>query len=141
MNPYKVLNVEENASIHEIKAAYKQSARKYHPDLGGCHFKMSQVNLAYEQINREIDELNRKLYEIAKKQIVEDQWRNEYSILVSNAATMTSNARAVWITWVLTSKEPPQFIWELHAKNSAYSIEWAYSKYSLQIRYKKNAST
>ena len=31
-NPYKVLGVRENASEAEVKAAYKELVKKYHPD-------------------------------------------------------------------------------------------------------------
>ena len=32
MNPYEVLGVKEGATEEEIKAAYKELVKKYHPD-------------------------------------------------------------------------------------------------------------
>lgn len=53
-DPYKVLGVSPDASDDEIKRAYRQLAKKYHPDLNPgdaeAARKMQQVNAAYEQI-------------------------------------------------------------------------------------------
>ena len=59
-NPYTVLGVDPNATDEQIKQAYHELARKYHPDrysdsglsdLAGE--KMKEINAAYEQIQRE----------------------------------------------------------------------------------------
>lgn len=59
---YKILEIEKNASNEEIKKAYRNMAKKYHPDkvihLGkehqkGAEEKFKQVQEAYEQIQKE----------------------------------------------------------------------------------------
>lgn len=56
-DPYKVLGVSPMASDEEIKKAYRDLARKYHPDkYAGSDLaelaeeKMKEINAAYEQI-------------------------------------------------------------------------------------------
>ena len=56
-DPYKVLGVSPNSSDDEIKKAYRDLARKYHPDkyrdsdlADLASEKMKEVNAAYEEI-------------------------------------------------------------------------------------------
>ncbi len=54
-DPYKVLGVDRNASKEEIKKAYRQKAKQYHPDLNPddtvAAAKMNEVNEAYDMLN------------------------------------------------------------------------------------------
>ena len=53
MDPYKILGVDRNASDDEIKKAYRQMAKKYHPDVNkepGAEEKFKQTQNAYDQI-------------------------------------------------------------------------------------------
>lgn len=59
-NPYKVLEVSQNASNDEIKKAYRELSRKYHPDsymnnplAGLAEEKFKEIQEAYEQIMKE----------------------------------------------------------------------------------------
>ena len=56
-NPYEVLGVPENASDEEIKTAYRNLAKKYHPDnyhdsplADLAEEKMKEINEAYDRI-------------------------------------------------------------------------------------------
>jgi len=58
-NPYKVLGVSPNATDDEIKQAYRELARKYHPDkyresdlADLAEEKMKEINAAYEEIQK-----------------------------------------------------------------------------------------
>ncbi len=59
-NPYEVLGIDKNATDEEVKTAYKQQARKYHPDnytdnplSDLASEKMKEINEAYDTIMNE----------------------------------------------------------------------------------------
>lgn len=61
-NAYKILEITKEATVDEIKSAYRKMAKKYHPDkvihLGeehrkGAEEKFRQVQEAYEKIQKE----------------------------------------------------------------------------------------
>ncbi len=56
-NPYQVLGVSQNASNEDVKRAYRELSRKYHPDTyadnplsGLAEEKFKEVQEAYQQI-------------------------------------------------------------------------------------------
>ena len=65
-DPYKVLGVSPGASQDEIKKAYRQMAKKYHPDLHpndpNANKRMNEINEAYDMLT------NPEKYEAKKAQ-------------------------------------------------------------------------
>ena len=58
-DPYSVLGVSQNASDDEVKKAYRELARKYHPDnyqnnplADLAEEKMKEINEAYDTITK-----------------------------------------------------------------------------------------
>ena len=59
-DPYKVLNIPSTASDDEVKKAYRELARKYHPDnyhdnplADLAQEKMKEINEDYELIQKQ----------------------------------------------------------------------------------------
>ena len=59
-DPYQVLGISENATDEEVKRAYRELARKYHPDnyhdnplADLAQEKMKEINAAYHAIQQE----------------------------------------------------------------------------------------
>ena len=54
-DPYKVLGISRDATKDEIKKAYRQKAKEYHPDLHPddpqAAEKMNEINEAYDMLN------------------------------------------------------------------------------------------
>lgn len=53
-DPYEILGVARGASLEEIRAAYRRACKSRHPDLGGSHEAMVELNAAYEFVLNEL---------------------------------------------------------------------------------------
>jgi hypothetical protein len=50
MDPHTILGVSRQATLEEIHAAYREKARKHHPDAGGDAWAFKQVVAAHERL-------------------------------------------------------------------------------------------
>jgi DnaJ-class molecular chaperone len=57
---YEVLGISRTSSPAEIRKAYRNLAKKYHPDVGGSEEKFKQITEAYEVLS---DEQKRNIYD------------------------------------------------------------------------------
>lgn len=58
MDEYRrLLGVSEGASLDEIKKAYRQAVKKYHPDAGGSVAQFQRVQDAFEALTSEAEML------------------------------------------------------------------------------------
>ena len=64
-NYYEILGVDSDASVDELKSAYRKLARVYHPDIAGENGveKFKEITEAYETLS---DETKRKRYDILR---------------------------------------------------------------------------
>lgn len=65
MNPYKVLGVSETASQEEIRKAYLELVKKYHPDRyqgspyqNEANEKLKEINVAYDMLTKKQSSTN-----------------------------------------------------------------------------------
>jgi curved DNA-binding protein CbpA len=53
IDPYKVLNINKNFTLEQLKEAYKTMALKVHPDKGGSEYLFKLVTLCYKSLVKE----------------------------------------------------------------------------------------
>jgi hypothetical protein len=51
-DPFVVIGVPGDAAFERVRAAYRRLAKRLHPDAGGSHAAMVELNDAYETIRR-----------------------------------------------------------------------------------------
>jgi hypothetical protein len=88
MNPYKTLNIKKEATDQDIKFAYRQLSKHYHPDVNnGQSQKFMEINLAYKVLS---DPIKRKLYD--DEGIILDDNPNHVDNIVRNRLAQIANA-------------------------------------------------
>ena len=76
-DPYEVLGIARGASFEEIRAAYKRACKTRHPDMGGSHEAMVELNTAYAFILNELKQGARQRQEAPKQEQASGQ--HEYA--------------------------------------------------------------
>lgn len=72
-DPYEVLGLARGASFEEIRAAYKRACKTRHPDLGGSHEAMVELNAAYSFILNELKQGARQSQEAPRQEQASQQ--------------------------------------------------------------------
>ena len=76
---YDVLGVSPNATIEEIKSAYKRKCKEYHPDVGGCKHEFVKIQDAYDVLK---DPEKRKRYDYSSHIVFDSPAEEQfYSLL------------------------------------------------------------
>ena len=77
-DPYEILRVKRGATLDEIKAAYRRACKERHPDLGGSHEAMVELNTAYAFILNELKHgyQQQQQQEQARQKAGEDAWQD-----------------------------------------------------------------
>ncbi|MGG0716283.1 DnaJ domain-containing protein [Robertmurraya massiliosenegalensis] len=71
---YTLLGVSKDASKDEIKKAYRNKAKKYHPDAGGSNEEFVLLKQAFDILNSHLKRMNYdKMYDSYKKQEANNQ--------------------------------------------------------------------
>ena len=87
-NPYKVLGVSPTSSYEEIKIAFRELVKRYHPDAGGDEIKILSINAAWEVLK---DNEKRKAFDIKNNSY--KQFLEETNTTSSKAYSDNNNAK------------------------------------------------
>jgi curved DNA-binding protein CbpA len=75
---YLILGVNRNASSSEIKTAYRNGCKQFHPDKNAhpdAHLRFIEIHEAYEFLG---DEKQRKAYDLAQRTRITPRYENYY---------------------------------------------------------------
>ncbi|MGI8643659.1 MAG: DnaJ C-terminal domain-containing protein [Thermomicrobiales bacterium] len=114
---YSTLGIERSASQQEVKAAYRQLARKYHPDV-------NKDDLSAEERFKEINEAQEVLSDPAKRKMYDrygEEWRNyQQAGFTGDEARGSRTSAQDFSSWFGSRAGEPS--------RTAESFSWEYSQ-------------
>ena len=66
-DPYDIIGIARGATFEEVRAAYRRACKTHHPDMGGSHEAMVELNTAYAFILKELKQGARQSQEAPKQ--------------------------------------------------------------------------
>ena len=82
----KLLKLGQQASRHEVRSAYRQAARRWHPDRAlhpneeaEYRQRMQQVNLAYQRVLKFMEDYRFELVETSSQEDLMQWWNNRFA--------------------------------------------------------------
>ena len=98
---FKILGVNYDNSLEEIKSKYRKMAKQYHPDIysnNDATSKMQEINEAYNVLSddekrKQYDEELREKRELAKEKIQENIEQMQNNFNASNTENMSESER------------------------------------------------
>ena len=157
-DPYDILEINKNATDEEIKKAYRELAKKYHPDnfkdnpladLAGE--KMKAINEAYDQIQKERTESssgnNSSYYNYSNpysnfpkvRELINDKRFSEAEIMLDSIGSNERSAEWYYLKGVLLSERGWFFDAQKHFER-AYNLDPGNNEYRDAFNYIKNKS-
>jgi curved DNA-binding protein CbpA len=135
MNFYQILGVTAAATPAQIKAAYRELAVAHHPDRGGSHDRMVELNIAYERAMAvaKVPQQRRRTQnarESLERPTNIADWMSLYKRLLTLGARR--GYKRGWITYKLEELQPPYEIWQLHGRTMGYKEAFATIRYQQQ---------
>ncbi|KYK43224.1 hypothetical protein A1D31_38320 [Bradyrhizobium liaoningense] len=76
-DPYEILGIARGATFEEVRAAYRRACKKSHPDMGGSHEAMVELNMAYAFILNELKQGARQRQDAPKHEQASGQRQYE----------------------------------------------------------------
>jgi len=134
-NFYQILQVDSNAEIEIIEAAYKRLARKYHPDVNNspnATAQMQEINEAYETLK---NEFKRSQYDIEFLPNLK-QSKNTKS---ESKNTREKRETEESIKKTQTSSKPNNYYKSAKAEQEQ-SVKYDKIRYEAQLRYEAQQS-